>query len=147
MQQYLHFALRHWDLFLTLFFILVLLARHTFAARISGYRDLAPLEAVQLMNHEEAIFLDVREDNEFKQGHIQEAVHIPLGALNSRTEELEKYKSSAVVVGCRSGSRSARACGLLRKRGFEKVYNLRGGMLAWENAKLPVNKGGKRKKK
>lgn len=147
MQQYLHFALHHWDLFGALFVILALLAKHSFAARIGGYRELPPLEAVQLMNHEEALVVDVREESEFKQGHIHDAVHIPLSALNSRAGELEKHKASAVIVGCRSGARSARACGMLRKQGFEQVYNLRGGMLAWENANLPINRGGKRKKR
>lgn len=147
MQQFFQFALHHWDLFLALFVILAMLVKHSFAARISGYQDLAPLEAVQLMNHEDAMVVDVREESEFKQGHLQNAMHIPLGALHSRVGELEQYKAKAVIVGCRSGARSARACGLLRKQGFEKVFNLRGGILAWENANLPIDKGGKRRKK
>lgn len=147
MQQFGEFFLNHWDLFLALFVILGMLVYTSFNARLRGYQDVPPLEAVQLINHEDAVVVDVREDSEYSAGHVQDSIHIPLGKLNERMAELDAYKSRAVVVGCRSGHRSARACTMLRKQGFEKVYNLRGGILAWESASLPVSKGGKRKKK
>ncbi len=147
MQQFGHFMFAHWDLFLGLFFISGLLVVQSFGARFNGYRDVQPQEAVQLINHDESVLVDVREDNEYREGHIVDSVHIPLGSFASRLGELEKYKTRPVIVGCRSGHRSARACGILRKNGFEKIYNLRGGILAWENAGLPVSRGGKRKKR
>lgn len=105
--------------------------------RLSGVKRVGPQEAVLLMNHEDALVLDVREPSEFADGHIHKAKHVPLGALSKRLGELEKFKDQTVIAVCRSGARSAQACRLLRKAGFEKVYNLDGGMLAWEQAGLP----------
>lgn len=104
--------------------------------------DMGPQQVVQLMSHEkDVIILDVREDKEYQQGHIKDSVHIPMSQLSSRIDELSKYKSSNIVMGCRSGSRSGRACSMLKRKGFEKVHNLRGGVLAWENDNLPMKKG------
>ncbi|MFA5626343.1 MAG: rhodanese-like domain-containing protein [Thiohalomonadaceae bacterium] len=147
MQQFSEFFINHWDLFLALFATLAMLAYSSFSDRLRGYRNVLPQEAVQLINHQDALLLDVREDSEYSSGHILDSIHIPLGKLRSRFHELAAYKDRAVVIGCRSGHRSGSACAMLRKQGFEKVYNLRGGILAWENANLPVIRGGKRKKK
>ena len=147
MQQYSHFFISHWDLFLGFFVVLAMLIHNLMGARLRGYTEIAPLEAVQIMNHEESVMVDVREDSEFRDGHIQDAVHIPLGKFAERMGELDTHKGKAIIVGCRSGHRSARACGILRKQGFERVYNLRGGIMAWQSANLPISRGGKRKKK
>lgn len=103
--------------------------------------DISPQQAVQLMSHEDGVILDVREDKEYQSGHIMGSIHIPLSSLSSRVSELKKYKDNNVVLGCRSGSRSGRACGILKKNGFEKVHNLRGGVLAWEKDNLPMSSG------
>jgi len=106
----------------------------------SGY-DISPQEIVQLMSHEDgSVIVDVREDNEYQSGHIKDSIHIPLSKLSSRLGELDNYKANNVILSCRSGSRSGRACGMLKKKGFAKVHNLRGGVLAWENDNLPMQK-------
>lgn len=107
--------------------------------RMSGVREVGTLEATQLINHQNAVVLDVREDSEFYSGHIPHSVHVPLGQL-AKHAELEKYKSRPVIAICRSGMRSGRACGVLRKNGFEQVYNLAGGITAWERANMPMEK-------
>ena len=108
--------------------------------KLSGVAEVDTSGAVQLINHENALVLDVREANEFSSGHIANAKHIPLGQLNNDIKTLEKYKEQTIVVNCRSGSRSAAACGILRKQGFTKVYNLAGGILAWQQAQMPTVK-------
>jgi len=108
--------------------------------RLSGVRQVTPQEAVMLFNHEDALVLDVRENSEFNDGHIAKACHIPLGQLKSRLNELEKFKDKPIVAVCRSGSRSRHACSMLKKSGFDKTYNLAGGMVAWEQAGLPTKK-------
>lgn len=100
----------------------------------------SPLQATLLINREDAIVVDVREPHEYSTGHLPNARHIPTGALEKRLGELEKHRSKPVIVVCHSGNRSTSACNALRKGGFEKVYNLSGGMLAWEQAGLPVTK-------
>lgn len=108
--------------------------------RLSGVRQIPPQEAVRLFNHDDAVILDVRENSEFTDGHVARSVHIPLGQIKNRLRDLEKYKSRPIVAVCRTGSRSGHACGVLRKAGFEKVYNLAGGITAWEQAGLPKEK-------
>lgn len=107
--------------------------------KISGIEEADTLKATRLFN-DDALVLDVREDKEFAAGHIPKAKHIPLGQLSGRLKELDKFKGKPVLVTCRSGQRSARACGMLKKAGFETVYNQAGGIIAWERANLPVTK-------
>lgn len=140
MSQYITFVTNHWELFLALVVILGLLAGNTFSSRLRGYRAVTPQEATQLINREDAIVLDVREDSEYRSGHIINALHMPLGRVQEQAGELEKHKDKPIIVGCRSGQRSARACGMLKKAGFDNVYNLSGGVLAWQNAGLPLSK-------
>jgi rhodanese-related sulfurtransferase len=107
--------------------------------KLSGIDEADTLKATRLYN-DDALVLDVREDKEYASGHIPKAKHIPMGQLASRIKELDKFKSKPILVTCRSGHRSARACGMLKKAGFETVYNQAGGIIAWERANLPVHK-------
>jgi rhodanese-related sulfurtransferase len=108
-------------------------------SKLSGVEQADTLKATRLYN-DDALIIDVREDKEFATGHIPRAKHIPLGQLAGRMQELEKHKGKPILVTCRSGQRSARACGMLKKAGFETVYNQEGGIIAWERANLPVTK-------
>jgi rhodanese-related sulfurtransferase len=108
--------------------------------RLSGVRDVAPGEATRLLNHENAIMVDMRSDRDYRDGHIVNAVHVP--AENSdMSARLDKYRDRPLIVYCRSGQRSLPVCSKLRKQGFEKVYNLKGGVLGWQQADRPVSKG------
>ena len=109
-------------------------------SRVRGIKDVDTNAALQLINHKNAIVLDVREPDEYKSGHLLNSQLIPLGKLQARIGELEKYKDKPVVVVCRSGNRSGTACVTLGKLGFTQAYNLTGGMMAWQKANLPVEK-------
>ena len=106
--------------------------------RLSGMKPVDPLQATQLSNRENAVFLDIRDDGEYKGGHIPDAVHIPIRQLPDRIAELKKHRDCPVIAYCRSGSRSNGAGSILRKHGFENVYNLSGGIAAWQKASLPL---------
>lgn len=136
MHQMSNFIVAHWELFGALAVILFLLARTWFGP--GAVNLLMPSEAIQLINHKDALVVDVRTDKEYQQGHVMNALHIPLGVLDNRIAELQAYKTSAVVMVCRSGARSGQAASKLKKQGFIDVHNLGGGMLAWERANLPV---------
>jgi rhodanese-related sulfurtransferase len=138
MHQFVSFVQRHWELFAGLFVVSSLLVYTELGARRLGVKRAGPHAATVLINHENAWVLDVREESEFKGGHIVDSVHIPLSQLQSRMTELGRYNGRPVIVGCRSGHRASRAGGMLRKQGFEAVYTLEGGLLAWENANLPL---------
>ena len=98
------------------------------------------LEATQMINRQDALGIDVREDAEYAKGHIVGARHIPLAQLEARAKELQKYKSKPVIACCETGNRSSAAIATLRKLGFENVYNLAGGYAGWQQAGLPVEK-------
>ncbi len=106
--------------------------------------SLSPVQATLKINREDAIVIDVREQGEYSQGHIPNAKHIPLSAIEQRAKELEPHKNTPVILCCATGARSAGASATLRKLGFEQVFNLQGGMGAWQQAGQPVSR--KRKK-
>jgi len=136
MQEFGNFVSGNWELFLALAIILFLLARTWFGP--SAVVMVLASEAVQLINHKNALVVDVRTEKEYKEGHVMNALHIPLGMLDDRIQELQAYKNHAVVMVCRSGARSAQAATKLKKQGFTNVHNIGGGMLAWERTNLPT---------
>ena len=103
-------------------------------------QEVGPAEAVQLINRRDAVVLDVRNVAEYKSGHITNARHVPEAELESRAKELEKMKSKPIIVSCARGNRSAGVAGRLRKLGFNEVFSLRGGLTAWEQAHMPLEK-------
>lgn len=143
MQEITEFISSEWPLFVALIIILTLLAR----AFLTGAKGVPPLQAVAMMNHDNAVIVDVRTDKEFEEGHITNSLNIPLGVLQNRLGDLQEHKTDTVIVVCRTGSRSAQAAATLLKQGFANVQNLSGGMLAWTNANMPVKKGAAKDKK
>jgi len=111
-----------------------------FGNRIRGVKEADSVKALELINHQNALILDVREDAEYQSGHILNSKLIPLGKLNERLGELERYREKPIVVVCRSGNRSASACTRLGKQGFTQAYNLVGGVMAWQKSNLPLEK-------
>ena len=106
-----------------------------------GAHSVSTAEAVQLMNREKAVVVDVCSPEEFANGHVTGAKNVPLGELESKLSAVAKNKSVPVVMVCASGARSNRAVAMAKKLGYEKVHSLTGGMGAWRSANLPVQKG------
>ena len=104
----------------------------------SGGNRVTPLQATLMLNRDDALVIDVREANEWSAGHIPNSRHIVLGQLEKHIHEIEKFKTRPLIINCQTGNRSSSACGTLKKHGFEKVYNLAGGIGAWREAGLPV---------
>jgi len=140
MEQYIEFLGNHYILSAGWVALFILVIYSFIGARLRGYQNANPAMVTNLINHEEAVIVDVREDNEYASGHIINSIHVPLSYLKERLKELEKYKSTPVVVGCKSGQRSGQACATLKKDGFEQVYNLSGGITAWQADNLPLTK-------
>ena len=103
--------------------------------------ELGAHEAVRLINRSDALVLDVRDTGDYAAGHVTGARHIPESQLADRIKELEKYRSRPIIVSCRTGSRAPAVAGMLRKRGFAEAFALRGGVAAWQQASLPLEKG------
>ena len=128
-----------WMLFIAISSGLMLLWSF-FGNRLRGIKEIDSVAALQLINHKNALILDVREEKEFKAGHILNARLIPMGKLGERIGELERNREQPIIVMCASGQRSASACVLLGKAGFAKACNLTGGIQAWKKAGLPLEK-------
>ena len=139
MEQLLEFAGNH-PVLVGAFAAVLAALIWNFVADSGGKNAVDPLGATALINHEEALILDVRSMAEFKDGHIVNAVNIPLNGLGNNLKQLEKHRDKPIIAVCRSGSRSGAACRLLSKQGFAQTKNLRGGMMAWESANLPVKR-------
>lgn len=107
---------------------------------VGASNEIGTLEATRLLNQGSTLVLDVREPAEFAAGHLPKARNIPLKELAKRIDEIGKYKERAVLVTCRSGPRAGSASGLLKRAGFATVYQLKGGLNAWQQASLPVEK-------
>ena len=97
-------------------------------------------ELVQLVNNENALVVDVRDKAEFDQGHIVDAINIPFANIETRADELNKHKDRPIVIACKMGQHSGAAGTTLRKKGFENVSRLRGGIAEWRVQNLPVVK-------
>ncbi len=134
------FIINNWYLFAALVVILVLLLAGPINQVVYGIKSVSPAQAIQLINQGGGAFVDVCEAQEFKGGHIPNAVNMPLSAMKGGLKPLERYKNKPLVVSCRHGNRSMKGAVMLRKRGFATVYSLRGGLVAWQRDNLPVEK-------
>ncbi len=137
MDHYLEFISNHSMLVLALAVVTFLLIKEFTEAIFSQFENLSPMQVVAKMNTEQLVIIDVREPPEFVLGHIETAMNIPLGKLKE-DKRLDNYKQSPLLLVCQSGTRSAPACNSLSKMGFEKLFNLDGGMQAWEDHKFPI---------
>jgi rhodanese-related sulfurtransferase len=104
-----------------------------------------PGRATLLINRESARVIDVREAHEYAAGHLPDALNLPQKTLAERIGELDIAKDQPLILVCTSGVRSGQACAQLKKMGFTRLYNLDGGIGAWERAGLPIKRGSKKK--
>ena len=134
----LEFLVNNWYLVLVALVSGGLLLWPQFAGRV-GAGAVGTTEAVRLVNREKAVLIDVSDVTEFAKSHPAGAKSIPLAKLET-TSDLPKNKALPLVVVCPTGTRSARAVAILKKLGFENSKALAGGLAAWRDANLPVEK-------
>lgn len=135
MALFLEFLTQQWILAAALSSVVIMLFMHE--TRKSG-PSLSPQKAINLVNAEQGVFLDLRDAGDYKQGHIVGAVHIPSAKLAERMAELEKYKNKPIVLVCKMGQQAGAAGKQLKGNNFEQVYKMTGGMMEWSNLQLPT---------
>ena len=96
--------------------------------------------AVQLINREKGVVVDVSEPQEFAAGHVAGARNVPLAQLEQRLPEVVKNKALPLILVCASGNRARRALPTAKKLGYDKAQVMAGGLKAWKDANLPVEK-------
>ncbi len=107
--------------------------------------QVSPIEFNKQIETNEGIVLDVRTENEFKSGHIKNAIQLNYYAINFKKELLLLSNDKPIYVYCHSGARSKRTCEILNNNGYQNIYNLTYGLLKWDLQELPIEKGTKSK--
>lgn len=123
--------------FMAVFFLYIMM---TMSEKMQAFANVNPAELTQLVNHKNAVVIDTRTESDYANGHIVNAVNIPLSELTSGNKSIDKFKDKTVIAYCVSGMASKSACKYLIKSGVEHVFNLSGGINGWINDKLPVVK-------
>lgn len=136
----LPFLENNWWLVLILLVSGGMLVWPLFSGRFSGVREVGAFEATALINRRNAVLVDVRETKEYQEARIPNAVHVPQSQLAERAQELKRHTAKPVIAYCERGQRSRIAAATLAKLGFGEVYTLRGGLRAWSEAGLPVER-------
>ncbi len=135
----LEFFIDNWYLFVALIVVLGMLVLDPIRQQASGLRKVSPLEMPQVTRND-SVILDVSEPADFNKGHIPNAVNMTLKTMQAGLGKLDKQKKKTVIVVCQAGNKAHSAARLLLKSGFENVYVLSGGMMAWRKENLPVVK-------
>jgi rhodanese-related sulfurtransferase len=108
--------------------------------RTTGGPWVSPAQATNLINREDALVIDVRDTGEYGAGHALGAKNVPLAQIESGAGDVSKKKDATLIVYCETGDRSAKASAALKKQGYTKVVALSGGLTAWKQAGLPVER-------
>jgi rhodanese-related sulfurtransferase len=132
------FIIENWYLFLVAIASGVMLLLPVLKGVAGG--SLSAAKAVQLINREKAVVIDVCEPEEFAAAHVNGAKNVPLGQLEERLPTVVKNKALPVVLVCAKGPRAMRAEAIAKKLGYEKAQAMAGGLAAWREANLPVEK-------
>ena len=121
--------------------LVVMIIVTTVKMKMSPIKQISTQDLTFLMNREEGIALDIRKENEFKAGHILEAISLPSEKIKKNgLTSLEKYKDKPIIVVCAAGMSAMQIANDLFKGGFTRVSVLKGGMNSWTGAGLPVAK-------
>jgi rhodanese-related sulfurtransferase len=140
MEQFIEFAGNHLLLVGAFVVVLLLVIKAEYEHQSGRANQMDPTAAIRLMNNDEAVVIDVREEKDFSNGHIKNAKNVPMSSFKSQLDSLEKHKDKPVLAYCRSGNLSGKACRILKHSGFTNVHNLAGGILNWQDANLPLTK-------
>ncbi|HHF7344773.1 TPA: rhodanese-like domain-containing protein [Legionella feeleii] len=139
MEQLGQFIVNHWGLWLALVIVLLIIFINELQTQKKRAKELSPQAAVNLINHENAVVIDLREAEVFRNGHILDAIRATADDFNE--QRMDKYKTKPLIIVCARGLQSSQLATKLREKGFTQPMALAGGMAAWQTAELPVVKG------
>ncbi len=106
-----------------------------------SYKNIDAPTAYKMSTQDDTLLLDVRTPAEYVQGHIENSVLIPVQVLKRDYTKILAHKDKKILIYCRSGNRSVTASNILLNNGFNRIYNLKGGIKAWIKNRYPVQKG------
>jgi rhodanese-related sulfurtransferase len=136
----LDFLLQHLGLVALVIASALLLAWPEIQGLMGQQNTVGTLEATQLINQKHAIIIDLRRTQDYEAGHLPQARHIPADELSSRVDEVARFHSRPVILVTTGASANAGAVKTLKAQGFTDVFTLKGGVLAWVEASLPIER-------
>ncbi|VEG92352.1 rhodanese-like domain-containing protein [Legionella spiritensis] len=139
MEHLSQFIINHWMLCSLLIIILALIFFYERQEQKKHGKELSPHEAVSLINHDNAIVIDLRDAESYRKGHIIDSIRA--SSEDFEQNRMNKYKNKPVILVCARGLQSAPLAGKLRAMGFTRPMALSGGIQAWQTADLPIIKG------
>lgn len=139
MEQLISFVSQHWILCSIFLVMLLALVINEYFIAASSSGNLNTTEALEWINHKEAVVLDIRSAQQFSEGHIIGSLNIPIEVFDKKMGLLEKFKDRDLIIVCNAGQTSQKMVSDLKAKGF-KPLGLSGGILAWRNAGLPLSK-------
>lgn len=139
MERLPEFVINNWVLFLALGVLVVWIITTETTKFSFGVPQLDASQATFKYNKEEAQFVDVRAEADFRKGHLPGAINVTMSALEQKNRRLERARKKPVIVYCQTGMTSGRAARTLKKQGFEQVFTLKGGVESWQAASLPIH--------
>lgn len=137
MQEYIQFVINHWVLWLALVLLILLIIVEEFRGKIGGLPRLSASDLTQLINTDQAVVIDIRDNDAFAAGHITGSVNIPFSDLEANAKKLEKYKTKTIVIV--SGAELSKSTKALQAAGYN-LATLNGGITGWRQAGLPLVK-------
>jgi rhodanese-related sulfurtransferase len=137
MELFLEFLAQQWMLAGGLAVAMFMLWNHE--SRKSG-RSLTPQQAINMVNTQGGVFLDLRDSGDYGQGHIVNSINIPATKLDARMAELEKYRENPIILVCKMGQQCGAVGKKLNAAAYAGVYRMSGGMMEWGTLQLPLVK-------
>ena len=137
MARFIEFLLNHW--ILTGLWVAIFITLVVYLKAKSG-KSVSPHQATLMVNREDGVIVDIRDKKAFEEGHVVEAINIPLAKLKERVKELEKYREKPLIIVCQMGQHSGDAVKTLEESGFASVTRMSGGMAEWQAQSLPTVK-------
>jgi rhodanese-related sulfurtransferase len=103
-----------------------------------GAKLIEPGEATALINREHAVVVDIRTQAEYNKGHVVDSIHVPLEKMSNYFKILEQHRDKPIIVFDQTGNLTGKAAETLKKEGFKTLYRLKGGVVSWTGANLPL---------
>lgn len=140
MDQLIEFFTKNYILLIGLIIVVLMIVLNEIKILKTSGSSITSKQAVLLYNKEEAVFFDMRSIADFNNGHIPGAVNTPETTVEDKIKSLQKYKDKPVIVYCANGNTTGKFCKILRENEFTNILNLKGGITAWKEDNLPLEK-------
>jgi len=138
MDTFIEFVATHWALSAALVgLIIAILANELYQLRDSQHA-LSPTAATRMYNQQDALFIDLRDENSFQKDHLPAALNVPEAYIEKHQDRLDRYQGRPAIVYGQGGSSVSAARGRIEQAGLSPAYQLQGGMNAWRETGLPT---------